>query len=100
VSLATFQDGEHAVEPGTADRSVPVPDPVPGRRQPAPGEADGRVLLPSREHVHHERAVPADGVELAEIPHSGHWPMYADPVAMWERLAAFVHRAELTSVRG
>jgi pimeloyl-ACP methyl ester carboxylesterase len=24
----------------------------------------------------------------------------ANPVAMWERLAAFVHRAELTSVRG
>jgi pimeloyl-ACP methyl ester carboxylesterase len=42
----------------------------------------------------------AGGVELAEIPHSGHWPMYANPVAMWERLAAFVHRAELTSVRG
>jgi pimeloyl-ACP methyl ester carboxylesterase len=34
------------------------------------------------------------GVELAEIPHSGHWPMYANPVAMWERLAAFVHQAE------
>jgi pimeloyl-ACP methyl ester carboxylesterase len=34
------------------------------------------------------------GVELAEIPHSGHWPMYANPVAMWERIAAFVHQAE------
>ena len=42
----------------------------------------------------------AGGVELTEIPRSGHWPMYANPVAMWERLAAFVHRAELTSVRG
>jgi pimeloyl-ACP methyl ester carboxylesterase len=30
------------------------------------------------------------GVELAEIPHSGHWPMYANPVAMWERIAAFI----------
>lgn len=29
------------------------------------------------------------GVELAQIPHSGHWPMYANPVAMWERIAAF-----------
>jgi pimeloyl-ACP methyl ester carboxylesterase len=29
------------------------------------------------------------GVELAEVPHSGHWPMYANPVAMWERIAAF-----------
>lgn len=35
----------------------------------------------------------ADGVELAEIPHSGHWPMYANPVAMWERIAAFLHQA-------
>jgi pimeloyl-ACP methyl ester carboxylesterase len=32
----------------------------------------------------------AADVELAEIPHSGHWPMYANPVAMWERIAAFV----------
>ncbi len=36
----------------------------------------------------------AGGVELAEIPHSGHWPMYANPVAMWEWLAAFVQQAE------
>jgi len=35
----------------------------------------------------------ADGVELAAIPHSGHWPMYANPVAMWERIAAFIHRS-------
>ena len=32
----------------------------------------------------------AGGVELAEIPHSGHWPMYANPVAMWERIATFI----------
>ena len=36
----------------------------------------------------------ADGVELAAIPHSGHWPMYANPVAMGERIAAFIHRNE------
>lgn len=30
----------------------------------------------------------ANGVELAEIPYSAHWPMYANPVAMWERIAA------------
>ncbi|MGH3533931.1 MAG: alpha/beta fold hydrolase [Pseudonocardiaceae bacterium] len=35
----------------------------------------------------------AEDVELAEIPHSGHWPMYANPVAMWERIAAFIHHA-------
>jgi pimeloyl-ACP methyl ester carboxylesterase len=32
------------------------------------------------------------GVELAEIPHSGHWPMYANPVAMWERIATFIQQ--------
>jgi regulator of RNase E activity RraA/pimeloyl-ACP methyl ester carboxylesterase len=36
----------------------------------------------------------AAGVELAEIPHSGHWPMYANPVAMWERIAAFIHQSQ------
>jgi len=29
------------------------------------------------------------GVELAEIPHSGHWPMYSNPVAMWAEIAGF-----------
>lgn len=32
----------------------------------------------------------AGGVNLAQIPRSGHWPMYANPVAMWERIAAFI----------
>jgi pimeloyl-ACP methyl ester carboxylesterase len=31
----------------------------------------------------------AGGVELAEIPHSGHFPMYSNPVAMWDRIASF-----------
>src|SRR6185312_13092910 len=56
-----LQDGEHPVEPGTAGRSVPVPDPVPGRGQPAPGEVGGQLPLRRREHVYHERAVPLDG---------------------------------------
>lgn len=34
----------------------------------------------------------ANGVELAEIPHSGHFPMYSNPVAMWKRIAAFYAR--------
>jgi len=29
----------------------------------------------------------ANGVEIAEIPRSGHWPMYSNPVAMWDRIA-------------
>lgn len=36
----------------------------------------------------------AGGVELAEIPHSGHWPMYSNPVAMWDRIADFHLRGE------
>lgn len=34
----------------------------------------------------------ANGVDLAEIPHSGHWPMYSNPVAMWEHIARFHSR--------
>lgn len=36
--------------------------------------------------------VAANGVELAEIPHSAHWPMYANPVAMWARITDFLDR--------
>ncbi|MDP4503602.1 alpha/beta fold hydrolase [Nonomuraea turcica] len=32
----------------------------------------------------------ANGVELAEIPHSAHFPMYSNPVAMWERIARWL----------
>jgi pimeloyl-ACP methyl ester carboxylesterase len=35
-----------------------------------------------------------NGVELAEIPHSGHFPMYSNPPAMWHRITNFVTRAE------
>jgi pimeloyl-ACP methyl ester carboxylesterase len=34
----------------------------------------------------------ANGVELAEIPHSAHWPMYSNPAAMWARIAEFHSR--------
>lgn len=34
-------------------------------------------------------ALAAAGVELAEIPKSGHFPMYSNPVAMWQRIAEF-----------
>ena len=33
--------------------------------------------------------LPGLGVELAEIPFSGHFPMYANPQALWARLADF-----------
>ncbi|CAM5369704.1 alpha/beta fold hydrolase [Streptomyces purpurascens] len=39
------------------------------------------------------KELAAHGVELAEIPYSGHWPMYSNPVEMWERIARFQARA-------
>lgn len=35
----------------------------------------------------------AHGVQLAEISHSGHFPMYSNPVEMWDRLAQFLAAA-------
>jgi pimeloyl-ACP methyl ester carboxylesterase len=37
----------------------------------------------------------ANGVDLAEIPHSAHWPMYSNPVAMWEHIARFQARSAM-----
>jgi pimeloyl-ACP methyl ester carboxylesterase len=37
----------------------------------------------------------ANGIELAEISHSSHWPMYSNPVAMWERIDEFLTRNDL-----
>jgi len=34
------------------------------------------------------------GVELAEIAHSGHFPMYANPPALWARISEFIERSE------
>jgi pimeloyl-ACP methyl ester carboxylesterase len=34
------------------------------------------------------------GVELAEIAHSGHFPMYANPPALWTRISEFIDRSE------
>ncbi len=31
-------------------------------------------------------------VELAEIPHSGHWPRYSNAPEMWSRIAEFLIR--------
>lgn len=35
------------------------------------------------------KTLKANGVELAEIPYSAHWPMYSNPVAMRARIAGF-----------
>jgi pimeloyl-ACP methyl ester carboxylesterase len=39
------------------------------------------------------------GVELAEIPNSGHWPMYANAPAMWARITSCVTRADADAPR-
>lgn len=41
--------------------------------------------------------IEANGVELAEIPQCGHFPMYSNAPEMWRRLAAFVNGAESTT---
>ncbi|WP_434443211.1 alpha/beta fold hydrolase [Lentzea sp. E54] len=41
----------------------------------------------------------ANGVELAEIPHSGHLPMYSNPVATWRQLAEFHARQLIPDAR-
>ncbi|KAI9168084.1 alpha/beta-hydrolase [Paramyrothecium foliicola] len=33
-----------------------------------------------------------EGIELAEIPESGHFPMYSNPVEMYRRIAAFLEK--------
>ena len=35
------------------------------------------------------------GVQLAEIERSGHWPMYANPPALWSRLGQFIDQSEM-----
>ena len=42
------------------------------------------------------QALAAGGIELAAIPHSAHFPMYSNPVAMWERIGEFYTRNNLT----
>jgi pimeloyl-ACP methyl ester carboxylesterase len=38
------------------------------------------------------RHIEENGVELAEVPQCGHFPMYSNPPEMWRRLAQFLHR--------
>lgn len=45
------------------------------------------------------RHIEREGVELAEIPQCGHFPMYSNPVVMWKSIADFITRAELASAR-
>ena len=38
-------------------------------------------------------ALREHGVQLAEVSHSGHFPMYSNPVAMWQWIAQFIGAA-------
>lgn len=40
-------------------------------------------------HLSYLTTLAEAGVELARIPHSGHWPMYSNPVAMWTVMSHF-----------
>jgi hypothetical protein len=35
------------------------------------------------------------GFAAVEIPHSGHWPVYSNPVTMWDQTAGFQARNKL-----
>ncbi|WP_198157546.1 alpha/beta fold hydrolase [Methylobacterium nodulans] len=35
----------------------------------------------------------AEGVQLAEIPACGHFPMYSNPALMWREITAFQARS-------
>lgn len=39
-------------------------------------------------------SLPYRGVNAIEIPHSGHFPMYSNPPALWAAIAAFIDKAD------
>ena len=43
-------------------------------------------------HLSYLGDLPSRGVEVVEIPHSGHFPMYSNPPALWGAMAAFLER--------
>lgn len=43
-------------------------------------------------HLSYLGDLPAKGVEVIEIPHSGHFPMYSNPPALWKVMADFLER--------
>ena len=47
-------------------------------------------------HLSYLGDLPAKGVEVIEIPHSGHFPMYSNPPALWTAMADFLERHDPT----
>ncbi|MCY4334749.1 MAG: alpha/beta hydrolase [Litoreibacter sp.] len=43
-------------------------------------------------HLSYLGDLPAKGVEVIEIPHSGHFPMYSNPPELWTAMADFLER--------
>lgn len=43
-------------------------------------------------HLSYLKSLPSRRVKVVEIEDSGHWPMYSNPVRMWDELAAFLSR--------
>ncbi len=45
-------------------------------------------------HLSYLKDLPGIGVEVAEIPFAGHFPMYSNPLALWSAMADFISRSE------
>lgn len=45
-------------------------------------------------HLSYLDGLPKRGVEVIEIPHSAHFPMYSNPPALWAAMADFLKRHE------
>lgn len=45
-------------------------------------------------HLSYLGTLQKRGVQLAEIPQSGHFPMYANPPVLWQRMAEFIDQSE------
>ena len=48
-------------------------------------------------HLSYLSDLPGVGVEVVEIPDSGHFPMYSNPPVLWSAMADFLSRSEAQS---
>ncbi len=45
------------------------------------------------QHLSYLSDIESQGVKLAEIPYCGHFPMYSNPVSMWNSIAQNIKRS-------
>ena len=45
-------------------------------------------------HLSYLTDLPSKGIEVIEVPHSGHFPMYSNPPVLWAEMIDFMERAE------